>query len=486
MRRCTLELPDPDADTPTDVRIEKGKANPSDPGLPALAALYFTFGRYVLMSGGRENSAALNLQGIWNKDFIPSWDSKYTININTQMNYWPAEITGLPETHESLFNLIAAMLDKGRDTARIMYGCRGAMCHHNTDFYGDCAPQDIYMAATLWPTGGAWLVLHIWEHYRFTLDGEFLRTWYPALREFALFFLDFLSGDGAGNLVTNPSLSPENRYVMNDGYDTPVCAGPAMDNQILRALFGACIEADKILGLDDPLSAEFAAASAKLPRNRIGGKGQLLEWLKEEKEMTPGMPHISHLWGVYPGDEINWRDTPDLLRAARKSLEMRIENGAGRGGWPLAWYICEAARFGDGEACGGFIDRMITHSETRNFLNGARVFQIDGNLGAAAGIGEVLLQSHTGMLELLPALPPSWKEGRVCGLRARGGHTVDIRWSGGRLEEALVIAGPQAFISCRGEALAVVSEGKPVQTEAIPHGFRFPARPGQSYRLSPP
>jgi alpha-L-fucosidase 2 len=484
MRRCVLEFPDPDADIPTDVRIEKGKAKPADPGLPALAALYFTFGRYLLMSGGRENSAALNLQGIWNKDFIPSWDSKYTININTQMNYWPVEITGLPELHESLFNLIAAMLEKGRDTARIMYGCRGAVCHHNTDFYGDCAPQDIYLAATLWPTGGAWLALHIWEHYRFTRDREFLRTWYPALKEFAVFFLDFLSDDGSGYLVTNPSLSPENRYVMDDGFDTPVCAGPAMDNQILRALFGACVEADRILDLGDPLAAEFAGAAAKLPPNRIGSRGQLLEWQKEEKEMMPGMPHISHLWAAYPGDEINWRDTPELLKAVQKSLELRIENGAGGGGWPLAWYICEAARFGDGELSGAFINRMITGPGTRNFLNGGRVFQIDGNLGATAGIAETLLQSHTGMLELLPALPPAWTEGRVCGLRARGAHVVDIVWSGGRLKEALITAGSGGFIACRGNPLAVVSGGRAIPVETIPGGFRFPVQSGQTYLLS--
>jgi alpha-L-fucosidase 2 len=291
---------------------------------------------------------------------------------------------------------------------------------------------------------------------------------------------------GGGNLVTNPSFSPENRYVMDDGFDTPVCAGPAMDNQILRALFGACIKAGSILGLKDPLSAEFAAASAKLPRNRIGSQGQLLEWLREEKEMMPGMPHISHLWGAYPGDEINWRDTPDLLKAVQKSLTLRIENDAGGGGWPLAWYICEAARFGDRDICGRFIDRMITHSQTRNFLNGGRVFQIDGNLGAVAGIAEVLLQSHTGMLELLPALPPSWKEGRVCGLRARGAHTVDIRWSSGKLEEAVISAGPGAHIDCRGQPLAVVSEGKPVPVQAIPSGFRFPVRAGQKYLLTPP
>jgi alpha-L-fucosidase 2 len=490
MRRCVLELPDPDGNLPPDQRVEWRGISPGDQGLPAMTALYFTFGRYLLMSGGRENSAALNLQGIWNRDFIPPWDSKYTININTQMNYWPAELTALPEIHESLFNLIETMVPRGRDTARIMYGCRGTVCHHNTDFYGDCAPQDVYMASTLWVTGGAWLALHLWEHYRFTQDRVFLAKWLPVLREYAVFFLDFLSKDGRGYMVTNPSLSPENRYVMPDGHDTPICAGPTMDNQIIRALFAACVEAGKILGSSDPLDEEFEAMAKKLPPNRIGSAGQLLEWMEEEREMTPGMPHISHLWGAYPGDEINWRESPRLLEAVRQSLRIRVEHGAGTGGWPLAWFICEAARLNDREMTGNLINRMITGSGTRNFLNGAGVFQIDGNLGATAGIAEALLQSHTGMLELLPALPPAWTEGRVRGLRGRGGHSVDIEWKDGRLREARISAGADGFILCRGDPLRVTAEGGPgysagtVPVEKVEHGFRIPVRAGVVYTLS--
>jgi alpha-L-fucosidase 2 len=486
MRRCVLELSGLSGDLTVDEQLAKAQADPCYPGAPALAALYFTFGRYLMMSGGRENSAALNLQGIWNRDFIPSWDSKYTININTQMNYWPAEITALGETHESLFNLIGTMAARGRDTARVMYGCRGTMCHHNTDFYGDCAPQDVYMAATQWVSGGAWLALHLWEHYRFTRDRAFLEKWLPVLKEHALFFLDFLSDDGKGHLVTNPSVSPENRYLMSDGFDTPICAGPTMDNQIVRALFKACVEGDEILGLKDPLTKELAAACQKLPPNRIGSKGQLLEWMEEEQEMTPGMVHISHLWGAYPGDEINWRDTPELLEAVRRSLQLRLDHGSGGDGWSLAWFICEAARLDDARLTGELINRMITRSETRNFfnvLNGAGVFQIDGNLGAAAGIAEALLQSHTGILELLPALPPAWTEGTVRGLRARGCHAVDITWKEGRLEEAVIKAGADGYITCRGKPYRVSQEGAEVAVETVEHGFRFSACAGKAYTL---
>ena len=232
MRRCELFLED-QSDLPTDERIAAVKEGKSDPGL---AALYFTFGRYLLMAGGRQGSSALNLQGIWCKDFAPMWDSKYTTNINVQMNYWPVEICNLSELHDSLFFLIRAVCERGKKTARVMYGARGSVCHHNTDYYGDTAPQDQYMASTSWTAGGAWMAMHLWEHFLFTGDLDFLREWRPVMREFAIFFVDFLTDDGKGHLVTCPSLSPENRYILPDGYDTPICAGPAMDNQILRDL----------------------------------------------------------------------------------------------------------------------------------------------------------------------------------------------------------------------------------------------------------
>jgi len=340
------------------------------------------------------------------------------------------------------------------------------------------------MASTQWVIGGAWMALHLWDHYRFTMDKEFLAKWYPVLREHALFFLDFLVDDGEGFLVTNPSLSPENRYIMDDGFDTPICAGPTMDNQVIRALFNACIDAVDILGLDDELTSEFIAARSKLPVNEIGSKGQLLEWRKEEKEMMPGMPHISHLWGAYPGDEINWKDTPELLNAVKRSLELRTENRAFMGGWPLAWFICEYARVGDKEKTGEGIRKMTYNTRARNFFGAWNVFQIDGILGATAAIAEALIQSHTGILEILPALPPEWKEGSAYGLRARGGHIVDILWKDNDLAEAKVIAGACGDLEIRGGKRTVSCGDKPVETRETKYGFTFKAEKGAVYRIT--
>lgn len=481
MRSCELYLGEDDGGM-TDKHIEELPEKGAD---PYLAALYFTFGRYLIVAGGRQDSTALNLQGIWCKDFIPWWDSKYTTNINVQMNYWPVEVCGLSELHNSFFDLIGRVCERGRETARVMYGMRGSVCHHNTDYYGDCAPQDTYMASTSWPSGGAWMALHLWEHYRFTLDLDFLRQWRPVMREFALFFLDYLTDDGEGHLVTCPSISPENRYILPDGYDSPICAGPAMDNQILRELFGACIESAKLLGIDDPLTAEFDRCRKLLPEDQIGSKGQLLEWRKEYPEMMPGMGHISHLFGAYPGDEINWRDTPELLAAVKKSLELRIENGAGRGGWPLAWYICQYARQLDPATTGSLIDKMIVSNRTRNFFNGSRVFQIDGNLGATAGIAEALIQSHTGIIHLLPALPPRWENGEVTGLGARGAVSCDISWAEGKLTKAVLASVFDREIELRVDGDYVITcKGEPVAFENTEYGRRFNAKAGEKYELS--
>ena len=480
MRACTLDLGQ-GPDLSLDKRLEAFQKGGQDPDL---AALYFTFGRYLILSGSRVGSSPLNLQGIWNQEYMPFWDSKYTININIQMNYWPSEVANLSQEHQPLFDLIALMCERGKETARIMYGCRGSVCHHNTDFYGDCAPQDAYMAASVWQTGGAWMALHIWEHYLFTLDKEFLKKYYSVLREFALFFVDFLIDDGTGKLVTCPSVSPENRYICPDGFDTPVCAGPTMDNQIIRALFAACIDSAHILGLDDPLTQEFQAVSAKLPENKVGSKGQLLEWREEVPELTPGMGHISHLWGAYPGDEINWKDTPQLCKAVERSLDLRVDNGAGENGWPAAWYICQYARLMGSEKAGHFIRQMLAHSATRSFLNSGMVFQIDGNLGGTAGIAEVLIQSHTGILQLLPALPAAWKQGSVKGLRARGGYTVDMDWDNGALTTASLSSSQDGTVEIYGNTLAVEENGKAIPTQATQYGFSFPVEAGHTYTLS--
>ncbi len=481
MARCTLDL-GPAVHLPVEERIARLAAGAHDPDL---AALYFTFGRYLMVSGGRADSAALNLQGIWCREFAPMWDSKYTVNINLQMNYWPAEVCNLSDAHHSLFSLIRSVCERGRETARVMYGMRGSVCHHNTDFYGDCAPQDQYMASTSWPMGGAWLAMHLWEHYLFTGDLAFLREWQPVMREFALFFVDFLAEDGKGRMVTCPSLSPENRYILPDGYDSPICAGPAMDNQLLRDLFGACAEADRLLGLTDGLTGEFRRLAALLPEDRIGSKGQLLEWQEELPEKMPGMGHISHLYGSFPSSQINWKDTPDLMRAVDKSIRLRVENGADPGAWPLAWRGCQYARLLDGDRVGRAAEQMIAQA-TDSFLNGKEIFQIDGNFGMTAAIAEALVQSHVGLIHLLPALPPIWPEGHARGLMARGGVQVDIDWAEGQLTRAELRPARDGEIRLRLPCeVSVHADGQPVACERGEYGPCLRARAGEVYTLLP-
>lgn len=446
------------------------------------AARYFTYGRYLLVSGGREHAAPLNLQGIWNHEFAPSWDSKYTVNINEQMNYWPVEVCNLSELHQPVFDQLARMQKTGSDCARRMYGCRGMMCHHNTDYYGDCGTQDMYAAAAFWQCGGAWLGLHIWEHYRYTLDLEFLRAYYPILDQLALFFVDFLIEDGEGHLVTCPSVSPENRFITEEGYDTPVCAGPAIDNQIIRALMRACLEGARLFGLENPNAPQYRRILEKLRPDGIDSKGRLLEWAREEKELTPGMSHVSHLWAVFPGDEINWRDTPELLDAARESLRVRKENGCNLAGWPGAWRIALCARFLDGREAGETIEGML-NGFGRSWLNVDPVFQIDGNLGLLAGMAECLLQSHLG-IHLLPALPPKWKNGSAHGLRARGGAQVDLCWRDGRLAQALIrpaVSSVQRFVGDVPEK--ILARGKETAYARISGGFELEMAAGEEYRL---
>lgn len=479
MNRCWIDLGQSPQRT-TDKRIEALREGGTD---PALAALYFQFGRYLLVSGSRGGSTALNLQGIWNAEFMPMWDSKYTLNINLQMNYWPVLIGNLSELHMPLMDLLETMHEKGKETARTMYGMRGMVCHHNTDVYGDCAPQDAYMASTPWVTGGAWLGLHVWEHYLFTKDKNVLNRMYPILKDMCLFYEDFLV-DVKGKLVTCPSVSPENRYILPDGYDTPICAGPAMDNQILREFFAVCIEIQRILGVDKDYADILTGILVRLPEDQVGTKGQLLEWDQEYPELTPGMSHISHLFACYPGSSINWRETPELLAAVRKSLELRVENGAGQGGWPLAWFLNIHARLLDGNQTDRDIQKMLTDSSMRNFFNARRVFQIDGNLGAAAGIAECLLQSHIA-LHFLPALPKSWKDGHATGLLARGGHEVVLKWQGGQLSAAVVRPRFSGSIEVVGKIMDVTCEGESIPVGKTDIGFAFEAESGKVYKLFP-
>jgi alpha-L-fucosidase 2 len=472
--RVSIDLGKPSsAKLPTDIRIRHFADNND----PALAALYYQYGRYLLISRSRPGTQPANLQGIWNDSTDPPWGSKYTININTEMNYWPAETTALPELTEPLRRLVGEIAETGTQFASEHYGTGGWVAHHNTDLWRATGPIDGAFWG-MWPTGGAWLCTHLWEHYLFNGDLDYLADVYPILKGASQFFLENLVVAGNGNLLTSPSNSPENAHRPG----VSIAEGPAMDNQILRDLFAQTAAAAELLDRDKEFRAQILAARKRLPPNRIGPDGQLQEWRDDWDSQAPEQDHrhVSHLYAVHPGAQITPRGTPALAEAAQKVLENRGDKTTG---WAIAWRLNLWARLHFGDRAYALLQLLIAPERSYpNLFDAHPPFQIDGNFGGTSAIAEMLLQSHVRMtaddpagsdlrfeLELLPALPSAWPSGSVSGLRARGGFDVDLSWTDG----------------CRTAATLSSRLGKQTRLRSGKQGLLLRIDAGESYTWRP-
>ncbi|KAI1499078.1 Six-hairpin glycosidase-like protein [Biscogniauxia marginata] len=476
-------------DTPT--RLTNYKENPGED--PQLAVLMFNFGRHSLVASSRDTgplSVPANLQGIWNKDFSPAWGSKYTININIEMNYWPAEVTNLQETHKPLFDLLEVAVPRGQDMAKVMYGCDngGFVLHHNIDIWGDAAPTDYGTPWMMWPMGGAWLSLHLIEHYRFTGNRTFLeRHAWPVLQSAANFYYCYLF-DWEGYWTTGPSLSPENTFIVPGGLETAgstesIDISPQMDNSLLAELFLAVVETCEALGITGPDLTNAHDYLARLRPAQVGSYGQILEWRHEYAEGEPGHRHMSPIWALYPGSAFAPLSAPDRAAAARALLDHRMGRGSGSTGWSRAWAVCLYARLLAGDAAWDHAVAFLRAFPTANLWNSdggpGSAFQIDGNFGFAAGVAEMLLQSH-GVVHLLPALPAAAvPSGSVTGLVARGGFVVDVSWSNGTLTGSTILSRNGGILALR------VQDGSRFSVDDTVYTAPISTVAGGIYRIKP-
>jgi len=466
-KRVDFKLSSESVDTiPTDVRLQRFKETESD---LKLVELMFQYGRYLLISSSRPGTLPANLQGIWANKTQTPWNGDYHTDVNVQMNYWLAENTNLGEMHLPLFDLMHTLQKPGAKTAKIHYNAKGWVLHPITNVWGFTSPGESY-GWGMHLGGGAWLTTHIMEHYYYTLDKTFLKETYPILKGSTVFYMDWLIADPkTGELLSGPSVSPENQFIAPDGSKSKICIGPAHDQQVIWQLFKNFIDASKALNIEDEFLTSVIQAQNKLAKPKIGTDGRLMEWNEEFEEVEPGHRHISHLFALHPGYQIDIQETPKLALAAEKSLDFRIQNGGGHTGWSAAWLINQYARLGNAEGAKHSLNTVLKKSVNTNLFGSHPPFQMDANFGTTAGIAEMLLQSQTEKIRLLPALPKNWANGEVKGLCARGGFVIDMTWQSGNLEHIRVY-------SKKGGICTLVFKGKEVTFETESDMEYFPLK----------